>query len=81
MDVNVRLSSGLANITGSARMLVSLSEDATISDLIEQLCREYPRLAEPLESGVAVISGNHADRSQPLRDGQEVALLIPIAGG
>jgi MoaE-MoaD fusion protein len=81
MDVSVRLSSRLANITGSTRLIVNLTEDATISELIEYLCNEYPHLYDPLKTCVAVISGRHVDRSHLLQAGQEVALLIPISGG
>src|SRR4029453_6663379 len=40
-----------------------------------------PALEPALPSVLPVVGGAHADRAQVLQDGDEVALLIPVAGG
>lgn len=81
MTVHVRLSAGLAQKVGSARLSVSMSEGATAADLREQLRAQHPGAAPQLALAVAVIAGQHVDWTVPLSSDQEVAFLLPIAGG
>ena len=81
MNINVRLSSGLGQSIGKARLTITLGENATVSDLIEHLRRGYPQMGERLDAALPVISGRHVSPSEPLSSGQEVALLLPVSGG
>jgi molybdopterin converting factor small subunit len=81
MEIPVRLSAGLAEYTGRSRLHVALEEGATLADLMDRLCAEHPALTDRLAATVAVVSGRHLERTEPLQAGQEVALLIPISGG
>ncbi len=81
MEIPVRLSSGLARFTGNARFSMQMEQGATVVDLLERLCLEYPPLSEKLTGTVTVIAGKTVDRSEPLTAGQEVAILNPISGG
>lgn len=81
MEIPVRFSSGLARLAGNARIFVQMEQDATINDLLDRLCLEYPALSEKLTGAVTVIAGKTVDRSEPLTAGQEVAILTPISGG
>lgn len=80
MNVSIRVGSGLVLGAGLTRLSVTLAEDATTADLFEYLQTQYPAAAR-LESVVMVSNGEHISRSALLSDGQEVALLLPIAGG
>jgi len=80
MNVSIRVGSGLVLGTGMARLSVTLTEGATAADLMAYLRAQYPA-ASRLESAVLVSNGDHISRSAPLSDGQELALLLPIAGG
>ncbi len=81
MNVNVRLSAGLASAAGNARLRVTLSENATVADLLAHLRRQHPALTTRLDSAIPIISGRHVSETEPLTTGQEVALLLPVAGG
>ncbi len=81
MDVRVRLSAGLAQQLGTTRLTVQLNNDATVADLLTYLRTLHPSLANRLETAVPVVAGRHVPQTEPLTDGQEVALLVPIAGG
>jgi len=81
MQINVRLSAGLAHATGTTRLVVTLTEEATVADLLDQLRTAHPGLGPTLERAVPTISGRHVSPAEPLAAGQEVALLLPIAGG
>jgi len=81
MNIRIRLSAGLAQLAGNSRLVVNLAEEATVTDLLDHLRTEYPPLAPRLETAIPMISGRHAASSEILTTGQEVALLLPVAGG
>lgn len=80
MNVFVRFGAGLSlGKDVAARSSVTLAQGATVADLLEYLLVQYP--AFPLNTAVPVIGGEHVSRSLHLSDGQEVAFILPIAGG
>lgn len=81
MNVHVRLSAGLAQAAGRSHLAVTLHDDATVADLIEYLRSEYPSLTSRLDMAVPVVAGQHTSHTDPLVAGEEVAFLVPIAGG
>jgi molybdopterin converting factor small subunit len=81
MNVPVRLGAGLSNLAGRPRLVIELNEAATIADLLVYLKTEYPAMAERMDTAVPMISGRAAPPAEPLAAGQEVALLLPVAGG
>ena len=81
MYVHVRLGSGLATAAGTRRLRVELPQEATVDTLIERLRDTEPSIAPALDSALPVVRGAHASGVEPLTEGDEVALLIPVAGG
>jgi molybdopterin converting factor small subunit len=81
VHVQVRLGSGLATAAGTRRLRVELPRKATVDTLLVRVGELEPAIAPALGSALPVVKGTHADRTQPLADGDEIALLIPVAGG
>ena len=81
MQINIRLSGELATQAGRHRFTMSLADSATVADLLAQLRQEYQQLWPRIDAAVPIISGKHVTQAEPLVDGQEVAFLLPIAGG
>ena len=81
MQITVRANGSLAQSFGVPRVTVTLPDNSTIDDLIAQLQQQFPDSAEILCAAVPIISGQHQTNSTILQAGQEVALLIPVAGG
>jgi molybdopterin synthase catalytic subunit/molybdopterin synthase sulfur carrier subunit len=81
MQVTVRVSGVLAQGMGMARFPVRLPDLSTAQTLLQHLRATYPHLSAEMERAVIVIGGAHQADSAMLQDGQEVALLMPIAGG
>ena len=81
VQVQVRLSAPLAQMAGSARFVVHLGEGATVGDLRRRLAMQQPVLDPGLARALALVRGAHAGADQVLAHGDEVALLLPVAGG
>jgi molybdopterin synthase sulfur carrier subunit len=60
---------------------VALPDDATVETLLARLGELEPEIAAGLGSALPVVRGTHAGQEQELSDGDEVAVLIPVAGG
>ena len=81
MHVQVRLGTGLATAAGTSRLQVELPPDATVEALMERLRELEPAIAPGLDAALPLVRGTHADQSEQLAEGDEVALLMPVAGG
>lgn len=81
MLVRVRLGAGLSLPAGNSRLSVSLSENATVADLLDHLRAEYPALTSKINSALPLVAGRPVALSHYLSEAQEVALLLPAAGG
>ena len=81
MEVSVRLGSGLAQLTGAARLSVTMPDEATVGDLIARRGSQRPELVARLAGALPVIAGRHVMPSEALVPGAEVALLLPVSGG
>lgn len=81
MRVQVRLGGGLATAAGTRRLGVELPPEATVDTLLRRLGELEPALAAGLDTARPVVGGTLAGGGQRLADGEEVALVIPVAGG
>lgn len=81
MQITVRVNGILVQKLGSARLSISLPPKATVHDLQQQLQQTHPHAAAELARAVAVVGGVHQSSTAVLQAGQEVALLMPVAGG
>jgi molybdopterin converting factor small subunit len=79
VNVIVRLSGPLAESLG-ARRAVGMDEGATVNDLLETIAREA-RIDGHAGTLAAVAAGSFLERSRALADGDEVDVLVPVAGG
>jgi sulfur carrier protein ThiS len=77
VTVDVRLGTRL----GPGRRSMRLPAGATVADLIAALAPDLGRTPDEL-AGVAVATGGEVvGRERVLRDGEALALILPVAGG
>lgn len=81
MQITVRINGTLAQKIGLPRLAITLSEPATIQDLLNHLQEKYPQATAEISAAIAVNNGTHQSPQDTLENGQTVALLMPIAGG
>lgn len=81
MEVRIRLGSGLARFAPAPILRVELPAGATVAQLYDRLAATHPELAPALSSALPVVEGAHVERARTLAQGEEIALLSPVAGG
>ena len=81
MRIDVRFGSGLALLAGSPRLGVDVEDGATVGDVLRRIGEDRPALARGLPGALTVVRGSQVGGERVLRDGEEVAVLTPVAGG
>jgi MoaE-MoaD fusion protein len=80
MRVSVRLFAGLRERAGADRIDVELPENARVADVLLAMAGTPVGELRPRECVVAV-NREYADAHEPVRAGDEVALVPPVSGG
>jgi molybdopterin synthase catalytic subunit/molybdopterin converting factor small subunit len=81
VKVRVRMFGALAAKSGAGEEYLELPEGSTAADVIALVAHRYPDAAPVLERVTVAVNLETEGRQHPLSDGDEVALLPPVAGG
>lgn len=68
-------------MAGTEELPVELPAGARVSDLVARLRRPGGGMERLPEEPVVAVNMDYAPLSTPLRDGDEVAFIPPVAGG
>ena len=79
MSVRVLLFAGARDAIGAGE--ISAEPAASARAFLDRLCAEHPKLAPYASSLRVAINGTYAAWDEPVRDGDEVAIIPPVAGG
>jgi molybdopterin synthase sulfur carrier subunit len=79
--VRVRLFARYAELVGCSEAAVSVALPATVGDVVRRLRDEVPAARALPERPLAAVNMRHVKLDAGVQDGDEVALLPPIAGG
>jgi molybdopterin converting factor small subunit len=80
LTVHVRLSGTLAERLGARRTL-ELEAGATVDDLVAAIGRDAGFEPGAVRGLAVVAAGSFLARGRPLADGEELDVLVPVAGG
>jgi len=81
LQVRVRLFAIHRERVGNHQLFVHLVDQATVADLVAQLTQQYPELAALSSAARYAVNREYAPTTRILQDGDEVALIPPVAGG
>lgn len=70
-----------AELVGRSTATITLALPATVADVVGRVRRELPGGAGLPERPLAALNAEHARLDAAVTDGDEVALLPPVAGG
>ena len=81
ITINVRLDSQMAETLGTNRVIVTVGESSTVSDVKEEIKKNHPDIEDRLNGTLPVISGKMVNLDQKISQGENIACLSPAAGG
>ncbi len=81
MQVRVLFFGMLKELTGTAYDSITLPDNATLADLLDQIEGKVPKLKEIMPSIAISVNEEYASADSKLSNGDEVALLPPVSGG
>lgn len=81
VTIAIRLFAAYADVIGRTGVEISLASGATIGDLLAEFRRQVPEAAALPDRPLCAVNLSHVLTSHVLRDGDEVAILPPLAGG
>jgi molybdopterin synthase catalytic subunit/molybdopterin converting factor small subunit len=79
--IRVRFFARYAELVGRSEAAVAVALPATVGDVVRRVRAELPGAEQIPERPLAAVNLRHARLDAGVRDGDEVALLPPIAGG
>lgn len=79
--MQVRFFARYAELVGRSEAAVSVALPATVGDVLRQVREDFPGARALPERPLAAVNLQHVKLDARVRDGDEVALLPPIAGG
>lgn len=68
------------DIVGASSLDLKVTKPTDVAGLLDRLRTDYPRLGE-LRSLLVAVNQEYAEAGQPLKKGDEIALIPPVAGG
>jgi len=72
---------GARDVIGHGEVSLAVKTPCNAAELLTEVCRQYPALAEYRASLRVAVNGRYAAASDPVAAGDEVALIPPVAGG
>ena len=81
MELNVRLFALYRERAGGSMLSITIPDRATVSDLTDEVRRQFPDLAPPEVEIVVAVNTDYADATVVLNPGDDVCLIPPVSGG
>lgn len=81
--VNIRFFAVMKKLCGREYLEVKIDGPTTLRDILNKVEQEIPKIREIIKDGRSLISINQemANEDSVVRNGDEIALLPPFAGG
>jgi molybdopterin converting factor small subunit len=81
VKVRVRFYAQLRDLTKTESADVDLSDEARVSDLLENLYQKFPALRAHDKAILVGVGLEFVDRSYKLRPDEEISIMPPVQGG
>jgi len=80
-NVKVLLFARLSELAGTRHTQIELGEGLTVADAYAILSDRYPGLKPLGDNIMYAVNSDYVSATQPLRPGDELALIPPVSGG
>ena len=81
MKTTVRLFASLREKAGTSELMLELPESSTVADLLAAMEISFPNLSASAFHTMIAVNTEYVEKTHPLHDGDEVALIPPVSGG
>ncbi|HEU5003723.1 MAG TPA: molybdenum cofactor biosynthesis protein MoaE [Actinomycetota bacterium] len=81
IQIRLLMFGGLASTTGAGEQALEIEEGMTAGQVVALVARTWPEAAPILERVSVAVNLETVPHDHPIADGDEVALLPPVAGG
>jgi molybdopterin converting factor small subunit len=81
MTVRVLLFATYADLLGRSSVDIAMSPPATVADVLHRLRGQFSVASQLPERPLVAVNQVHARLETPIADGDELAVLPPMAGG
>ena len=81
MQVSVHFYSYFKELTGCAETAVTLADQSTLEDLLQDLGARFPKWAAMKNSTLTAVGVEYQGRDYVLKPGDAVSLFPPVQGG
>jgi molybdopterin converting factor subunit 1 len=79
--IKIILFAALADRVGARELPLELPERASVGDAVAALAAEHPAIEAMRGKLAAAVNLSYVGLDEPLRDGDELALIPPVSGG
>ena len=81
MNIKLLFFASCRDLIGTGERQMTLSDGATVTDLISKLASEQARFTDMAPSLMVSVNQAYVERDAELQDGDEVAFIPPVSGG
>jgi molybdopterin converting factor subunit 1 len=81
MQVSVQLFAVARDRVGRSSIEVEVGESATVAELRERLCAQFPQLEGIVHRATVAVDAEYAGKDQQIQATSEIALIPPVSGG
>ncbi|MBS3816189.1 MAG: molybdopterin converting factor subunit 1 [Candidatus Thermoplasmatota archaeon] len=81
IEIIVKFFAMARQAVGKKKMDMQIDEDTKAGELVDQVTEEYPELEDIKSSLIISVNKNRVDEEHVLSEGDEVAIMPPVAGG
>jgi molybdopterin synthase catalytic subunit len=81
INVTVLLFGQAREIIGAQSIEIAINKPASVESAFAEIKSRYPKLAEMERSLLFAVNEEYANRSHPLSEGDQIAILPPVSGG
>jgi molybdopterin converting factor subunit 1 len=71
----------LRDVAGRSEEVIELPDGTRAGDVWQRLRDEHPVLRDYIQPPMIAVNESYAGADEPLRDGDELAFIPPVAGG
>ena len=81
MEIRIHFYSYFRDLTGCAETTITVPPGRTMSDLLNDMIRRFPKLGAMQNSTLTAVGVEYQGRGYVLQEGDEVSLFPPVQGG